>query len=767
MRPTAVKPFLPKLQRKLGLGLALTLSGAPGLFAQEPLPTHLPTESPRTVAYEMDVALAEDGHTISGQLKVTWVNQTSSPTDELYWHVYNNAWEGPQSAWLTEARMKGDDTMPREFGHTEVEWAHFLGITNPEGEVIGEGNLDLDFEYLPQPGAPLDRTVARVKLPRKVLPQHAVTVELHFTATMPRAFRRSGFGGEGYLHAVQWFPKLGVFEKVGGETSWNCPPYRYLVEFYADYGSYKVNLTLPARYENHFVTSGSILGTGAAHNESGTITYFTEAQDIHDYAWTVDPEARVIEREFRAEMYRDEEEEQKVARALGRSVEMVRPSPTKMILMLQPEHADLEERYFDALGKAIYYFGLWYGSYPYPTISCVDPANDARATGGMEYPRLITGGASLGVAETTLRPQGVTVHEFGHQFWYGLVGNDEFRHAWMDEGFNTFSTKRIMNKAFPAQLDTYSVFGTEYVGHAPLPMPSYESGDSRGFLSLEQWESPDLGFVPDVSLALRKHDSLGRFLAELPPVTYFPKVSHDSVLDEREKFRVAWGQPLQHPTMDLQDTMQRRINAYYRPALTLETMARLMGEERWTRVLRAYHERFRFQHPQPEDFLRTVQEFGHGASLKGENQSVTMDWANFWEHAYVGNAPMDFKVHHLTSIPSMQTGQTSGAPQFDVEIGITRSTDFAVPVEVRVTWEDGSATDLVWAGNDWVWTYQWSKHPMPAAKVEIDPRRRLLLDRDWSNNTFTREPHSENAWHVGVQTMLWAQQVLQYFGGVG
>jgi len=767
MRPTAVKHFLPSLRCSLSLCLSIVLCGGTGLFAQEPLPTHLPSASPRTVAYAMDVALAEDGRTISGQLKVTWVNQTSVPTDELYWHVYNNAWEGPQSAWLSEARMKGDDKIPAEWGHTEVEWVRFLGITNPAGELLGADSLDLDFEFLPQPGAPLDRTVARVVLPRAVLPNHSVTVELHFTTTMPRAFRRSGFGGEGYLHAVQWFPKLGVFEKLHGNTVWNCPPYRYLVEFYSDFGSYKVNITLPGHYADHFVASGSVIGSGPAQNEDGTITYFTEAEDIHDYAWTVDPKAKVIVREFRSEMFRDEEEEQKVARALGRTVEAVRPAPTTMILLLQPEHANLEERYFDALGKAIYYFGLWYGSYPYPTISCVDPANDARATGGMEYPRLITAGAILGTAKTTLRPQGVTVHEFGHQFWYGLVGNDEFRNAWMDEGFNTFSTQRILNKAFPAQLDTYSVFGAEYAGRAPLQMPSYAEGDPRGFLSLEQWESPDLGFVSGLSLALRKHDSLGRFLAELPPVTYFPEVRHDKVLDERQKFRVAWGQPLQFPTMDLQDTMQRRINAYYRPAMTLETMSRMMGEERWIRVLRAYHERYRFHHPQPDDFLRTVLEFGQGASLSGENGTVVIDWAGFWEHAYVGNAPMDFAVHHLINVPSLQDGTTSDAPRFEVEIGITRTTDFEVPVEVRVTWEDGSATDLVWAGDDWVWSYRWSEHPQQAVKVEIDPRRRLMLDKNWLNQTLTREPHSENAWHIGVQTMLWAQQVLHYFGGVG
>ena len=772
--PSSKSPSRSGLRKLLGLSVLLAGSLSTGdLAAQEPLPTQLPEASPRTSDYKIDVRLGEDGKTISGSIKVLWRNQTDAPTDRLVWHVYNNAWEGTQSMWLQEALRLGEKRLPEEWGRTEVESPRFLRLMDPDGAVLADAatatdlNADLVWEFLPQIGAPDDRTVAQVILPREVLPGHSVEVDLQFTSFMPRAYRRSGWGSEGYLHAVQWYPKLGVLEELDGRVQWNCPPYRYLTEFYSDYSRYEVSVTLPKVYENHFVATGSILGSGPASNKDGSITYFTEADDVHDYAWTVDPEAKIIERDFRSEMYQDDEEEQRVARALGRSVEEVRPGPTRMILLIQPEHEHLAERYFDAMGKSIYYFGLWYGSYPYPTISCVDPANDARWTGGMEYPRLITGGAKLGVHETTLRPQGVTVHEFGHQFWYGLVGNDEFRHAWLDEGFNTFSTQRILNLAYPKQLETYEVLGSEYAGMAPLELPSYGEGDPRAMLGLERWESPDLGFVGSLSVELRKQDPLGSFLAEMPPVTYWPKVTHDKVLDERQKMRVAWGQPLAHPTMDLLDMMQRRINAYYRPAMTLESMARLMGEDRWTRVLRAYHERYRFAHPQPEDFLRTLLEFGSGAGLSGANGVVAIDWAKLWQHAYHGNAEMDFAVHQLSNVPMKADGTESTAPRWNVSFSVTRATEFEVPVEVRVTWEDGSATDLVWAGDDWVWRQDWTEHPQQAIKVEVDPRRRLILDRDWGNNTITREPDADRAWHVGVQTMLWAQQVLQYFGGVG
>ena len=773
MRLPAVLPALIVL-----LGFCDDAIASTAVWAQDPVPqaltTTLPEQSPRLLSYVIDVALADDGKTISGELEVTWKNITDTATSELLWHVYNNAWLDRDSLWLNEARRHGDTKEPAEWGGTVVSNVRLLSVVG-ESKQGAEGQPEalglaaaqgLEWQYVPQPGAPLDKTVARVVLPAPVPPGGSVSMRLDFVATMPRAFRRNGWGSDGFVHAAQWFPKLGVFEDLDSEMQWNCPPYRYLTEFYADYANFEVDLTFPERYVGKVVTTGSILGNEARSNLDGTITYYTVAEDVHDYAWTADPDAELIEREFVAEMYRNDAEEQRVAAALGRSVEDVRPTPTKMILLLQPEHSSLADRYFDALGKSIYYFGLWYGSYPYATISCVDPANDARRVGGMEYPRLITGGGSLGIAERTLRPQGVTVHEFGHQFWYGLVGNDEFRHAWMDEGFNTFSSQRVKALAFPPQLDTYKVFGDEYYGRAPLQQPTFEKGDFRAMLGMQRWETPDVRSIPALSYELRHRDNLQEFLAELPPITYFPQVTSDAVLSEREKFMNPWQQPLEHPTMDLVDSGLRRVNAYYRPAMTLETMARLMGEPRWTRLMRAYHERWRFGHPKPSDFTDVVKEYGGDTVLSGVNGEVRIDWAEFWQHAYHGNDQLDFAVHHLNN-EALPTSDASKAPRYSVSFAISRRSTFAVPVEVRVTWQDGSQTDLVWAGDDWVWEYSWPDASQPAIRVEIDPRRRLMLDRDWLNNVKEADPSHERGLDYAIQVMLWAQQVLHYYGGNG
>ena len=78
---------------------------------------------------------------------------------------------------------------------------------------------------------------------------------------------------------------------------------------------------------------------------------------------------------------------------------------------------------------------------------------------------------------------------------------------------------------------------------------------------------------------------------------------------------MTWTDPLATPTWQLLENRMRGVNAYRRPAMFLETLAGLMGEERWTRVLRVYHERWRYRHPRPVDFLATLKELAAGTRL--------------------------------------------------------------------------------------------------------------------------------------------------------
>ena len=94
-------------------------------------------------------------------------------------------------------------------------------------------------------------------------------------------------------------------------------------------------------------------------------------------------------------------------------------------------------------------FDEWYGPYPYAQLTVVDPPHGAGEAGGMEYPTFITGGTSWFVPKGDRdEPEGVTEHEFGHQYWYGMVATNEFENAWLDEGINSYTEVKVMDSLF-------------------------------------------------------------------------------------------------------------------------------------------------------------------------------------------------------------------------------------------------------------------------------------------------------------------------------
>src|SRR5690606_7129477 len=152
---------------------------------------------------------------------------------------------------------------------------------------------------------------------------------------VPRPFARTGVVGDHYFIA-HWFPKLGVLEDGG----WNTHQFHAATEFYADYGVYDVSLTVP----RDFVVGASGREISRLDNTDGiTATHRYRGEDIHDFAWTTSPDFVSITRTFAHETL----------------------PPVEVRLLLLPEHAHLEERYFRAVFETFRLFGEWFGAYPY------------------------------------------------------------------------------------------------------------------------------------------------------------------------------------------------------------------------------------------------------------------------------------------------------------------------------------------------------------------------------------------------------------------
>ena len=230
-----------------------------------------------------------------------------------------------------------------------------------------------------------DRSELRVPLPRAVAPGEEITLALAWRAVLPEIFARTGFRGSFHLVA-QWFPKVAVLEADG---RWARFPFHGHSEFYADFGRYDVTVTVPA---------GWVVGaTGTAdpveRTAQGERHRFT-AWPVHDFAFAAWDRFR----ERRGE-------------ADGVAVRVLFP----------PGYDDAAEVTLATLARALPGYAQCFGSYPYPGLTVVLPPSEAEGAGGMEYPTLITTAAMpLWVPGATAALEHVTLHEFMHQYFYGL-----------------------------------------------------------------------------------------------------------------------------------------------------------------------------------------------------------------------------------------------------------------------------------------------------------------------------------------------------------
>ena len=476
--------------------------------------------SPRNASYRISARLDTDNRTITGDQVITWRNISSQPAPTLQFHLYYNAWRDTQSSWLRERILGGNTDLARRPAED------FGGIDLTTLRVNRSGSVDDLFPRLrfiaPDDGNAADRTVVEAPLDVPVQPGETIDIQISWTSRVPRTFARTGVLGDFYFIA-QWFPKIGVLEEQG----WNCHQFHAATEFFADFGTYDVQLDVPRGW-----TVGAT-GRQVERTDTGDrTTHRYHQEDVHDFVWTTSPD--YIERTARFE----------------------HPSlpAVDMRLLLQPEHVSQAGRHFEATRAALRYYGEWFGPYPYGHITIVDPAWQSGA-GGMEYPTLFTAGSRAIAPLGAGSPEGVTVHEAGHQFWYGIVATNEFEHAWLDEGLNTYSTARVMEQVFYPNFYTKRYFGD--------------------FLP---WVFDDLPFTRAVD---------GNRMPAFRPV---------AENDEQST-----------PTWRYWPGSASAIT-YNKTALWLHTLERMLGWETLQRILSTYFQRHAFGHPRPEDFFAVANE---------------------------------------------------------------------------------------------------------------------------------------------------------------
>ncbi len=660
------------------------------------IPTSLPTIkpifptplSPRIANYNIAVNLDVVHKRLDGQEVLVWHNRSSDAITELQFHLYLNAFRNNQSTFMKESggQHRGNKIDEKK-GWGFIDITRMVWLSNPRG-ITGVAALHLaedtvfarttpidltsDIEFIqPDDGNPDDKTVIRVPLPRPLAPGDSIMLRIDFVAKLPEPpFARTG-ALEEFFMVGQWFPKIGVYTPQG----WNCHQFHLNSEFFADFGVYNVWITLPKAY----IVGATGLEYSVTENPDGTATHFYHAEDVHDFAWTAST---------------------KFVEIKGQEQDVT------IRVLMQPDHVNQGQRQLEAAKVAVRYFQNWYGDYPFPNLTVVDPRTGARGAGGMEYPTLITTGTSYNLSPKARFLEMVTIHEFGHNYWYHLLASNEFEESWMDEGINSYTEVQIMADAYGKEANMLDVLG----------------------LRVSDLQLQRLGYLraPKLDPMLRK----------------------------------AW---------EYYDNQSYGINSYSRPAVLLTTLQNYLGVERMRKGMQEYVKRFRFKHPTSQDFVRTLSE-AVGEDLSWFfNQALYSNAALDYGIGEVKTYPVpvptgfDYTLNVSDFLHNKDLEPTEVEPQdtlYYSEVKVRRFEEFIFPVEIEMVFENGDTVREYWDGRGYWKKFTYLK-PSPLMYATVDPDFKIPMDINVTNNSKTVKLQRKGLNKLSIRSLFAAQFTLE------
>ncbi len=388
------------------------------LFIPQPIPAN--ADPLDITSYVITAVYLPNTHTISAQEIATYKNTTDNTISHVVLHLYLNAFRNANTLWMREASsgLRGFQYDPQYPG-----WISIESVRLADGTPLQSEALDAD------------ETLIRIELPEPVAPGGKVSLDIVFTAVLPRVFARTGWADDGdFVLAGQWFPKFGVWQ----QGAWNAYPFHANSEFYADFGTYAVSLTLP----DTWIVGASAVAEGDANtNADGTVTHKFYAEHIIDFVWTASPHFREITRLYD-----------------GISVRA----------LFYPAQRAMARRSLNATLQGLELYSQWYGPYGnghYSHLTVVIVPQGAGGAGGMEYPTLFT----VGSLATTSGPRCLklteveTLHELAHQWFQSVVATNEAEEPWLDEGFTDYSTTRAMNALYDGAVSTCGNWNMSYL----------------------------------------------------------------------------------------------------------------------------------------------------------------------------------------------------------------------------------------------------------------------------------------------------------------
>jgi aminopeptidase N len=332
--------------------------------------------------YEMDLKLDDANRILSGTEKVTYYNRSDRTLNDIYFHVYPNA-------------FNKNETVPVMFN--DSSYAYPNGFSPCYIEIL---NVSVDGKKIKYSVSGADSTTLKLELKKPIRSDKYVQIIIDFQLKIPVARDRIGYYDGSYLFG-NWYPIAAVYDNTG----WNLDPFYDIGDpFYSDSANYQVKITLPDKYI--IASTGNIISEKI---EEGKKILCIDAQSVRDFAWAASSKFKIYNKNvdgINIKCYFLNSDRERINRAMS------------------------------TVENTITTFNEEFGKYPYKSYSIVE----THFPSGMEYPELAFIPISyFDGSKSMLGLEEVIVHETAHQWWYGVVGNNEIDEAWLDEGLATYS----------------------------------------------------------------------------------------------------------------------------------------------------------------------------------------------------------------------------------------------------------------------------------------------------------------------------------------
>lgn len=675
---------------------AVSVPSAPGAWGGERNGSEA-TLSDRVVSYRIDAELDAAKHTVHGKEQLQWRNRSDREVRSIYMHLYLNAFANEGSTFFTERAVL--TAHGRSRGNASLKKGQWGWI---DLNSVRQADTDLKYSFVqPDHGPATDRSVVRIDLAQPVPAGGTLTLDIDFLSQLPRVVERTGWFGDFNL-VGQWFPKIGVLELPGErgatEVRWNCHEFHFNSEFYADFGLYDVKLTVPSDY-----TVGAVGELqGQPQSDGGKTTYHFVQGDVHDFAWVAAKGYKTLDGTYEG------------------------PGSPKVAVRViyPPEYVASAKPVLKASIDSLGYFSKTLGAYPYRTLTAVVPPYNASEAGGMEYPTFFTAEGYSEVDPGTISQYAidfVTIHEFGHGYFYGLLASNEFEEPMLDEGLNEYWDQRMLR---------------ERKQGIDLSTP------------LMNW----LGVTPSMSGFTQERLTAG---LRQPP---------DPIGEN------AWDR--------LSSTSYGTV--YSRTATAMHDLEERLGKDVMEKAFAEYYKRWHFRHPSVADLRATLID----VSGKPDVVNQVFDQVAYGT-AWVDDAVTAIDTEEVTPLAGtvVANGQRTetdaaaldkqldkqradwkkahpkakpGEGPFPWRSTVTvRRYGAGAPQTLRLTYADGSHEDLRW-NDDRRWVRFVVTKPSKVVSAELDPAQTVYLDANKLNDSYASKPDGSAArrWAADAAALL-------------